>query len=757
MPPDTQTADTLDQPLDVDAVLARLRGNPSPTPPSVPAVSPSQSAVPPAAPPTATSAGTGSSPVSPDYQRIVGTESDGQQFGKDGQPLESYKFQGDPDAPTGASQARPSTAALFVPNFDANRFRTDKDYNIQVGQAVYNGLLKQYGGDKVLANAAYNAGTGRVDSWVKEFGDPRSGDISNEEFASKIPFPETRAYLYSTGAVTKEYSVPSSKMSMPYDIKKVFDDLKATQFGAQTEASAELVALRKSLDKISETPPKPQQTSPFEGWGIAAMALAALGGALTHTPLTTALQSMAGVMNGLQQGDQQATKNAMERWKAANDAVLKTSELRAKMYETAMRQYKDAPQQATAELQANAAALNDQAMMQALNKGDVQTAMAIASGGYAAAVRMKQETFKFQQYVQDRQTAQSLITDLQTARASGDPTQIQSAQQALADFQATRAPAGASVNIETQKPAAAQEQDVAAISSDRITTAEAKKGSPLTDAEKAQIREQVRSEAKNPPISDAAAEFIAGRVLAGDERATVGMARSNVNMTKVSDAMVKLAKEQNVSPAELAIHIAEFQGAVAGERALGVRTTNMEVPANEVKAMAPIALTASERVDRTEYPTLNSILIAAARGTGDENVVRFAQATNALIYSYSKFLSPTGIPTDSDKARATDILSTAWTQGQFRAAIDQIINQEIPTGRKAIQDTRQEFRGGLGTSVDPEPKKTGEAAKPPASDKDLWVITSKDKNLQLKGYKALPPGSHYRWDTDPPGTFRTKQ
>ncbi|HEX9158791.1 MAG TPA: hypothetical protein VF835_01080, partial [Rhizomicrobium sp.] len=103
---------------------------------------------------------------------------------------------------------------------------------------------------------------------------------------------------------------------------------------------------------------------------------------------------------------------------------------------------------------------------------------------------------------------------------------------------------------------------------------------------------------------------------------------------------------------------------------------------------------ASEKVDRTQYPSLNSVLIAAERGTGDEDVVRFALAANSLIYSFSKFLNPTGIPTDADKARATEILSTSWSKGQFKVAIDQI-DREIKTGRFAVDATREEFLNTL--------------------------------------------------------------
>jgi hypothetical protein len=96
--------------------------------------------------------------------------------------------------------ARAAAARLGVP-FDAQRLRTDKAYNQALGREELRHLLARYGGDELLASAAYNAGPGAVDKWIKRFGDPRGGGITPEEFASQIPFKETRDYVQKVGAV----------------------------------------------------------------------------------------------------------------------------------------------------------------------------------------------------------------------------------------------------------------------------------------------------------------------------------------------------------------------------------------------------------------------------------------------------------------------------------------------------------------------------------------------------------------------------
>ncbi|MBH3340351.1 transglycosylase SLT domain-containing protein [Pseudomonas mendocina] len=89
--------------------------------------------------------------------------------------------------------AREMAAELGLP-FSESRLTTDAAYNKRLGSAYLDKMLQRYDGHQALALAAYNAGPGRVDEWLKVNGDPRSGEIATGAWIERIPFQETRDY-----------------------------------------------------------------------------------------------------------------------------------------------------------------------------------------------------------------------------------------------------------------------------------------------------------------------------------------------------------------------------------------------------------------------------------------------------------------------------------------------------------------------------------------------------------------------------------
>ncbi len=67
---------------------------------------------------------------------------------------------------------------------------TDPQSNIRLGTTYLGQMAERYGGNRVLATAAYNAGPHRVDNWL-----PSSGTQDARIWIENIPFNETRKYV----------------------------------------------------------------------------------------------------------------------------------------------------------------------------------------------------------------------------------------------------------------------------------------------------------------------------------------------------------------------------------------------------------------------------------------------------------------------------------------------------------------------------------------------------------------------------------
>jgi soluble lytic murein transglycosylase len=102
----------------------------------------------------------------------------------------------------GLMQITPETARAIAQRTGGTAF-TDADLatpqvNIAYGAWYLRHLLDHYGGNDVLALAAYNAGMGNVDRWVAGHG---GGKLKPAD----LPFPETRAYVQKVLTTRDEY------------------------------------------------------------------------------------------------------------------------------------------------------------------------------------------------------------------------------------------------------------------------------------------------------------------------------------------------------------------------------------------------------------------------------------------------------------------------------------------------------------------------------------------------------------------------
>ncbi len=72
---------------------------------------------------------------------------------------------------------------------------SDTTHNMRLGTTYLRDMLARFGDSLPLAAAAYNAGPHRVDRWLSDNGDPRTGEIAMLDWIERIPFNETRNYV----------------------------------------------------------------------------------------------------------------------------------------------------------------------------------------------------------------------------------------------------------------------------------------------------------------------------------------------------------------------------------------------------------------------------------------------------------------------------------------------------------------------------------------------------------------------------------
>jgi soluble lytic murein transglycosylase len=105
-----------------------------------------------------------------------------------------------PAGARGLMQITPQTAEEIARRSGGTQFEqgdlATPQINIAYGSWYLRWLLERYGGNAMLAVAAYNAGSGNVDRWIA-----RDPDLE----VADIPFPETRAYVGKVLAARRDY------------------------------------------------------------------------------------------------------------------------------------------------------------------------------------------------------------------------------------------------------------------------------------------------------------------------------------------------------------------------------------------------------------------------------------------------------------------------------------------------------------------------------------------------------------------------
>jgi soluble lytic murein transglycosylase len=172
----------------------------------------------------------------------------------------------------GLMQLMPGTAKLIAHQHGLAYSNKNDLYspstNMQLGMAHFSDLLQSFSGSYVLSIASYNAGAGRINQWLSQYGDPRTGSDEMVDWIERIPFNETRNYVQRVLENTQVYrnilAGRDVQIALGADLKRgayAAVASAAPQFSsAPAPASDNSIIPAANAGEITQTPPAPTTT-----------------------------------------------------------------------------------------------------------------------------------------------------------------------------------------------------------------------------------------------------------------------------------------------------------------------------------------------------------------------------------------------------------------------------------------------------------------------------------------------------------------
>jgi len=245
----------------------------------------------------------------------------------------------------------------------------------------------------------------------------------------------------------------------------------------------------------------------------------------------------------------------------------------------------------------------------------------------------------------------------------------------------------------------------------------------------------------NNTLDDATTSAMAAQYLAGDRSVLTNLGRgqqSAANIVKVRKEIYAQAEAQGLNAKDVVNNFNEQAGALAGQRAVGTRAANISLAANEANNMIPIALEASDKLPRTQYMPWNQMVQTVQKGKSSPELASFVAATNSLVNSYVRAVSPSGVPTDSMREHAYSMLNAAQGPEAYKAVVA-TMQQEMKAALQAPSQVKKELRGEKASGQTESQGKAGDEILRQARDA-IVKGAPREKVIQRLRENGLDPG-----------------
>jgi hypothetical protein len=201
--------------------------------------------------------------------------------------------------------------------------------------------------------------------------------------------------------------------------------------------------------------------------------------------------------------------------------------------------------------------------------------------------------------------------------------------------------------------------------------------------------------------------IVAQRILSGDPKAMVSVPRGDGGeayygiqqmVYDIGSSMTNPKTGKPYTPEDLGRVITnagiEFSGMAAANRAVRQRSAMVQFSSHAVTSQKELLKNASNQVKRGSFLPWNQFQQAVALNTGDPKIANFRAAINAFTNAYARAVKG-GTPTGAEAEHAYNMLSTAFSKGQFEQVLETMLGEmtaEIAGAHQTLQELGDEFQ-----------------------------------------------------------------
>lgn len=458
---------------------------------------------------------------------------------------------------------------------------------------------------------------------------------------------------------------------------------------------------------VAPPPPRYAETDPMMAFGQPAMWLAAFGSLLTRRSAATAIQAAAAVLQSTSNQDKQIVQHNYDVWKAESENALKLAKFQQDSYRSAIAKAGSDARAATAEATVISKSLHDLPAQYILKTEGIQGLVNHFKAHGRNTASASEHQLALDEKLQERRDEQAVLAD----HPEWNAQQRIIARRAM---KYGKDPVEAVQGGALSAPAAA-ERDVETIAKERIDKAEQDRGTPLTDAEKAQIRQDVRAGVK----ADAAAGIAKAREGAKPGRPVLTPQAADMEAKQflLTGTMPALgfSADARVQILNHAAELAKAEGHtiedyISGRASWKADTGSLGQITKIADAVEGFERTALENIKVAEQlmnkgagtaagPVVNRWIQAGRVATGDPDVAAFNNAMGVIAGEYGKIISggsasiaaaPEGAREEAEKW-LDKIQSPEAIQAQFSVA-----RRDMANRRNSLRHQQQEIRSRIG-------------------------------------------------------------